>query len=415
MKCLVLAGGPGKEMLPLSHYYPKTMLMIHGKYVIESVLDGLVSAGLEEFVIVVGYLGEKIQPVVENYRQRDINIKIIDQEDRPRIEGAIISAADEFTEKEPFLLAYGDIFTPSTFYQHLMNSYINTAADGAIAVTLVGKSSEFGIAAIDARGFITEILPETPAKEDDANYIFAGASILPGEFFTILKEENKLTDALARLLQEQRRICASVWQDEWVDVGYPWDLLAANRDAFKALEYSRIHKSAQISPSAHISGLVLIEENVVIDHNAEIVGPCFIGKNCYIGTNSLIRDHSSIERNCEIGFSVEVKNSVIQHGTKIGRLSFVGDSVVGENARLGASVTTMNVLRDVKSQRMTKVIKGRAYHKLGAVIGPRSIIGSNTVMLPGVEINSNEIIPPGTVIKQDKNIPATMRKKEGKK
>lgn len=403
MKCLVLAGGSGKEMLPLSKFYPKTMLTLHGKHILESVLDGLIETGLEEFVVVIGYLGEKIQPVVDNYRQQDTHIKIIDQGDGKGIEGAIISAADEFSDKEPFLLVYGDIFAPSMFYQHLMNSYINTAADGAIAVTLVGKSSEFGIAALDDHGFITKILPETPAKEDDTNYIFAGASILPGEFFTLLKEEDKLTAALARLLQEQRRICASVWQDEWVDIGYPWDLLAANRDAFKALEYSRIHKTAQISPSAHVSGLVLIEENVVIDHNAEIVGPCFIGKNCYIGTNSLIRDYSCIERDCEIGYSVEVKNSVIQHGTKIGRLSFVGDSVIGENARLGASVTTMNVLRDKKSQRTKRVIKGRTFHKLGAVVGPNSIIGSNAVMLPGVEIDSNEIIPPGTVIRKNAN------------
>ena len=387
------------------------MLTLHGKHFLEYVLDGLVNIGLEEFVVVVGYLGEKIQPIVENYRQMDIHIKVIDQGGRRGIEGAILSTSNQFSESEPFLLAYGDIFAPSRFYQHLMNSYINTAADGAIAVTLVGKSSEFGIAAIDDRGFITEILPETPAKEADANYIFAGASILPGEFFAILKEEDKLTAALARMLQEQRRICASVWLDDWVDVGYPWDLLAANQDAFKTLEYSRIHKTAQISPSAHISGLALIEENVVIDHNAEIVGPCFIGKNCYIGTNSLIRDHSCIERDCNIGYSVEVKNSVIQRGTRIGRLSFVGDSVVGENARLGASVTTMNVLRDEKSQRIHKTIKGRTYRKLGAIIGPHSIIGSNTVMLSGVEIDAEEVIPPGTVISEN----IKRKKNEGKR
>lgn len=401
MKCLVLAGGIGKEMLPLSKYCPKTMLTLHGKHFLESVIDGLIETGFEEFIVIKGHLGDKIHSIIENYRQKGTHIKIIDQGNRKGIEGAIISASDHFSEKEPFLLAYGDIYAPSMFYQHLMNSYFNTAADGAIAVTLVGKSSEFGIAAIDDRGFITKILPETPTNEIDANYIFAGASILPGEFFTILKEEIKLTAALARLLKEQRRICASVWQDEWVDVGYPWDLLAANKDAFKALEYSRIHRTAQISPSAHISGLALIEENVVIDHNAEIVGPCFIGKNCYIGTNSLIRDHSCIERDCVIGYSVEVKNSVIQHGTKIGRLSFVGDSVVGENVHLGASVTTMNVLQEAKSQKPMKIIKGRTYHKLGAIIGPHSIIGSNTVMLPGVVIGSDKVISPGTVIREN--------------
>ena len=401
MKALVLTGGSGKEMLPLSKYCPKTMLTLHGKHLLEYVFRGLIQTGIEEFVVVVGYMGEKVRPIVEKYRQEGIHLKTVDQKNLSGIEGAIISASGQFSEREPFLLAYGDILTPPTFYEHLMNSYINTAADGAMAVTLVGKSAEFGITSIDDRGFITEILPETPVEETDANYIFAGASILPGEFFEILREENKLITSLTRLLHEQRKVCASVWQDEWIDVGYPWDMLAANQGVFTNLNYSRIHKTAKIAPSAHISGLALIEENVVIDHNAEIVGPCFIGKGSYIGTNSLIRDYACIESNCKIGYSVEVKNSVIQYGTKIGRLSFVGDSVVGEKVSLGSGVTTMNVLEDEKSQKLVKTIKGRIYSKLGAVIGPNSVIGSNTVMLPGVVVGSDKNISPGTVINEN--------------
>ncbi|MFX0087423.1 MAG: sugar phosphate nucleotidyltransferase [Candidatus Hodarchaeota archaeon] len=399
IKALILAGGSGKEMLPLSKYRPKTMLTLHGKYLLEYIIDGLLETGIEEFVIVVGYLGEKIRKLVEDYRQKGIHIRIADQGDLTGIEGAIISASEHFSRDEPFLLAYGDIIAPHMFYHHLMNSYINTAADGAIAVTLVGKSSEFGIANIDDRGFITEILPDTPIDESDANYIFAGASILPGEFFDILAEEKKLTTSLARLLREQRRLCASVWQDEWIDVGYPWDILAANQSLFKNLEYARIHKTAKISPSAYISGVALIEENAVIDHNAVIIGPCFIGRNSYIGTNSLVRGYSCVENDCLIGYSVEVKNSVIQPNTKIGRLSFVGDSIIGENAILGSGVTTMNILEDDDKKRISKLIKGRIYHKLGAVIGPNSSIGSNTVLSAGVVVSSEEIIPSGSVVK----------------
>ena len=399
IKALILAGGSGKEMLPLSKYRPKTMLTLHGKYLLEYIIDGLLETGIEEFVIVIGYLGEKIRTLIEDYRQKGIHIRIADQEDLSGIEGAITSASEHFSRDEPFLLAYGDIIAPPMFYHHLMNSYVNTAADGAIAVTLVGKSAEFGIANIDARGFITDILPDTPVDESDANYIFAGASVLPGEFFDILMEEKRLTTALARLLREQRRLCASVWQDEWIDVGYPWDMLAANQSIFKNLEYARIHKTAKISPSSHISGVALIEENVVIDHNAVIIGPCFIGKNSYIGTNSLIRSYSCIERDCLIGYSVEVKNSIIQPETKIGRLSFVGDSIIGENANLGSGVTTMNILEDEDKKRISKLIKGRIYHKLGAVIGTNSTIGSNTVLSAGVVVTSEEIIPSGSVVK----------------
>ena len=268
----------------------------------------------------------------------------------------------------------------------------------------MGKAQEFGIATLDDRGFITKILPDPPKDENDANYIFAGASILPGEFFDILKEEKKLTKALARLLKEQRRICASVWQDEWTDVGYGWDLLNANKNLFVGLDYARIHKSAKISPSAHISGLVIIEEGVIIDHNAEIVGPCYIGKNVYIGTNSLIREFSCIGEECSIGYSVEIKNSVIQPRTKIGRLSFVGDSVIGENVVIGSGVTTMNVLRDEELHKAPQQIKGREYHKLGSIIGPNSTIGSNSVIKPYVIIDADQVIPDVSVIKKETSI-----------
>ncbi len=403
MKALVLTGGSGKEMLPLSKYQPKTMLQLHGKYILQYVLDGLLEAGIDEFIIVIGYIGDQIRSLIGEYRLKGINIQTIDQMEKKGIEGAILAAQNYFPNNEAFLLAYGDIIAPSMFYQHLINTYINTAADGAIAITLVGKSAEFGVASIDARGFITEIMPEIPKENTGVNYIFAGASILPVEVFEILKEEKKLALALSRLLKEQRRLCASIWQNEWIDIGYPWDLLAANRDIFKNLEYARVHKSAKISPSAHVSGVVLIEKNAIIDHNAKIVGPCFIGENSYIGTNSLIRDCASIEKNSIIGYSVEVKNSVIQPETKIGRLSFVGDSVIGEKVQLGAGVTTMNSLVDLDPTRSTRTIKGRVYNKLGAIIGPQSSIGANTVMLPCVTIDYDQIVPPGSVIeKQDK-------------
>lgn len=399
MKALVLAGGSGREALPLSTYTPKTMFQLHGKPILQYVLDGLIKTGIEEFVVVVGYLQKKIHPLLHEYRQQGCAITIVDQGEAEGIEGAILAARTHFTDTDEFILAYGDIVAPVKFYDHLRDSYVRTAADGAIAVTLVGKSAEFGIVGTDDRGFITEILPDTSMEDADIPYIFAGAAILPREFFDVLKQERILTSALTRLIGERRRFCASIWQDEWIDVGYAWDLLAANRDLFKPLTYARIHKTAEIAPSAHISGLVLIDENVVIDTNAKIVGPCFIGKNSYIGTNSLIREFSCIEQDCVIGFSTEIKNSVIQPGTKIGRLSFVGDSVVGEQTKLETGVTTMNFLEDIGQTK--KVIKGRTYTKLGAIIGPKSRIGSNTVLLPTVNIDSNQIISPGSVISSD--------------
>jgi len=73
MKALVLAAGTGTEMMPLSKYCPKTMLKVHGKFVIEYVIDGLLETGIEEFVIVVGHQREKLERVLEEYRAKSIN------------------------------------------------------------------------------------------------------------------------------------------------------------------------------------------------------------------------------------------------------------------------------------------------------------------------------------------------------
>lgn len=392
MRALILAGGSGIDCLPLSSVVPKTLFHLHGKFILEYVINGLVDAGIKSLVIVKGYLGDMIDEVAERYRETGIHVDIVDQGPVEGIEKVIMACEDLFDLNEPFILAYGDILVPKEFYHHLLDTYYHSAVDAAIAVILWGHVEQFGVATINDFGRIEKITPFSE-ELDQPDYVHAGASILPGNFFELLDQEKTIDKTIMRLIKENRKISAAIWDRDWVDIGNPWDLLKANENLFSNLEYSRIHKTATISPTAHMSGLVIIEENVIIDHNAEIIGPCFIGKNTYIGTNTLIRGITSIERDCKIGFSVEIKNSVIQPETKIGRLSFIGDSIIGKNAMIGSGITTMNILKEIK------IIKGIKYHKLGAIIGPNANLGANVVIKPETIIKENEIVPPSSVIK----------------
>ncbi len=401
MKGIILAGGTGTSMLPLTSHYPKAALSLHGKPLISQAVKGLLNAGVEELIFVLGYKYQHLNPYIAELReQTDIPIKIEVQKRPHGVENAILTAGAHVAHEEHFLLAYSDVIVPPQFYRHLVNSWLNSASDAAVAITLETDLKEYGVAQLDMRGFLTDVFEQPQQLENIVgNYILAGAYIYPGEFISILEETKSLEVAIKRLLEEQRTICTARWMGPWIDVSYPWELIEANKILFMSEKETKIHQNAKISPTASISGLVIIDDGAVIDHNVTIKGPAYIGKNAYIGTNSLIRENTTIEANTKIGFSVEIKNSVIQPYTKVGRLSFIGDSVIGSHCNIVSSLTTVNVRMDQKNKNIKPfTIRGRTYQKLGVTIGNYSWIGANVVTEPYTIIDSTVTIESGSKI-----------------
>ncbi|MFW9991345.1 MAG: sugar phosphate nucleotidyltransferase [Candidatus Odinarchaeota archaeon] len=407
MKALILSGGAGTEMEPLSRNVPKTMLYLHGKPVIRYVIDGLINFGIRDFVVVVGHLSDVVIRYLQGIQDERLRIKVVYQGNREGVAGAILAAKTEFDGLEKFVLAHGDIVAPLDFYEHLSNSYQRSIhqnkIDGIIITTLKGNISDYGVVTINEKGFITRVI-QNPSKTDlhFGNYIVAGAAILPTKYLELLDKSNSVEKAYNDLIDKDYRLQAAIWDSSiWVDLGIPWDLLDGNKLLFEKENRSYIHTTAEISPSAHLSGLVIIDKNVIIDHGAVIKGPVYIGANTYIGTNVLLRDHTSIEANCKIGFSVEIKNSVLQPDTKIGRLSFIGDSVIGRNTQIRSGVTVQNEIGGGGKQKSQTIdLRGNSFDKLGCAIGDGADVGANSVIMPLSVIESGEEIPPGQVVKK---------------
>ena len=110
----------------------------------------------------------------------------------------------------------------------------------------------------------------------------------------------------------------------------------------KSWDHSIIPASTKIKNNVNIKGIVRFGENCVISSGCTIQGPCYIGDNTFIGNNCLIRDHTSIASDCLIGFGTEIKSSILFSNVLMGRLSFIGDSVIGENVQIGNYCTTIN-------------------------------------------------------------------------
>lgn len=391
-------------MLPLSVDLPKTLLEVQGNPLLHYVIEGLVTCGIKHLVVVIGQ-GELFTPIISYLQKIDKNIKVdVITQTEVGVRGAILAAEQEFEDEKQFFLAHGDIIAPSEFYVHLKHAVERIRADGGIICTLKSSIGDFGVCILDENGYIEKIIeqPSQELKEDLGNYIGAGAYIFPTSFFKALKQSKTFDEAINTLIKKDIRLSGAIWsyENRWMDIGTPYDLLTANKIIFLQDSGTQIHSSAKVSPKALLIGSVNIEAGAVIDHGAVLKGPVYIGRNVYIGTNCLIRDYTVIEEGCVIGFSVELKNTHLQPYSRVGRLSFIGDSVIGRSTDIRSGVTILN---NLPSEEPDFIIRGTNFgKKIGVIIGAQAEIGANAVLEPKSVVNSKQKIPPGTVFSSEK-------------
>ncbi|MHA2099065.1 MAG: bifunctional sugar-1-phosphate nucleotidylyltransferase/acetyltransferase, partial [Candidatus Kariarchaeaceae archaeon] len=191
-----------------------------------------------------------------------------------------------------------------------------------------------------------------------------------------------------------------VWNETWIDIGRPWDILRATSHLLSSLSYSKISNKVTIEHNVEIKGPVIIEKGAKILNGTVVQGPVYIGKNAFIGNNSLIRDCSVIDSEAKIGMGVEVKNSVIMRGASIARLSYVGSSIIGPRATLHSGAITIITRKPFAP--ITTLIQGKEVvvplEKFGAIVGSNSHVGEHSSLFPGTIIDSDAIVPPNTAV-----------------
>jgi bifunctional UDP-N-acetylglucosamine pyrophosphorylase/glucosamine-1-phosphate N-acetyltransferase len=203
------------------------------------------------------------------------------------------------------------------------------------------------------------------------------------------------------LIEADRKIVAAEISDkEWRDVGRPWDLLEANAHL---LMETKPEILGEVEENVHLADSVFVAEHARIRSGAYIEGPSYIGEGSDIGPNCHIRPYTSIGRNIRIGNACEVKNCIIMDKTHIGHLSYVGDSVIGENCNLGAGTITANLRLDVKPVKM--IVRDRLIDtgmaKLGVMMGDNVKTGIGALLMPGIKIGYNSWIGPNVIVNRD--------------
>ncbi len=388
-EAVILAAGKGTRLLPLTENTPKPLIKIGGEEIITNIIKGIEKAKIKHIIIVVDHLAEKFMEYIDNY-PGDIELEIVSQIEKKGT-AAAIESIEEFVS-EHFLVASGDHVLDNSIYKDVVDSY---KGKSVVMLKEVEHPENYGVAIVE-NGEIKE-MEEKPEKPK-SNLANIGIYSFNREIFEEIKNiklskrgEYEITD----ILVGKEALSTKKY---WIDVGYPWNILDANK---WLLSHKEENNKARIINST-IKGKLITGENVIIE-NSYIEGNVYIGDNTKIGPFAYIRD-SSIGNNCNIGIGTTVKNSVVGDNVNAKHLSYIGDSVVGNNVNFGSSTQIANLRFDNKNVlvRINGILKDSGKRKFGAVIGDNVKTGVNVSILPGRVIENDAVIFPGKVV--DKSV-----------
>ncbi len=406
MKVVILAAGKGVRLRPITETRPKPLIPVLCKPLLLWHLDYLLtnSSLFDEIIIVVNYLKEKIIDAVRKHPLHEL-IRFIEQGEELGTGDAVYKAIKDLDDNEEVLVIYSDLFIAD---KELYGKILRT--EGNVVVGVVHENpSEYGVL-IEENGLLKSII-EKPAMPP-SNLVNAGIyKFRVGDLRPYLENlkpsvrgELEFTDALTNAVLNNTIIrILKLDGSKWIDIGLPWNILDANKMAFKYLvEGSKFNGVIESNVSIKGNNIV-IEDGALVRSGTYIEGPVYIGSGAVIGPNARIRPYSVICNDSVVGFSVEVKESLIMEHVHVSHLSYVGDSIICEGVNFGAGTITANLRFDDKPVKVNikdkRVSTGR--RKFGAIIGGYVKTGINVSLMPGVKVGSYSWIAPGAVVYED--------------
>jgi glucose-1-phosphate thymidylyltransferase len=340
MKGLLLAGGHGTRLRPLTFTGNKHMIPIANKPMLFHGLDHLVEAGINDIAVILGPIKEGVREALGDGSRFNVKITYIEQPE-PKGLAHAVAIAENFLGTEPFIMYLGDNLIKQGV-KPLIYTYFNEGSDCVICVSQVRNPEQFGIVEFDTKGKIVR-LTEKP-KKPKSNFALAGVYLFNDSIFDAVKNiepswrnELEITDAVQYLVENGKKVNIQKIVGWWKDTGRAEDLLEANQlvlDDLRSTCLGTVDSSAQLIGRTHIG------KNTVIKQNTRIKGPAIIGDNCEIGPNVYIGPYTAIGNNVRI-LSGEIEGSIIMQDVIINCRRRITESIIGKQSRLDSSESSL--------------------------------------------------------------------------
>jgi NDP-sugar pyrophosphorylase family protein len=309
MKALILAGGLGTRLRPLTYSRPKVLLPIANRPHIEHVFDLLQRHSVSDVVLTTSYMAEAFAPTISEGAARGLDARVAYEQEALGTAGALKNAEGQLSD-ETFLAFNGDVLTDVDL-DAVLAFHRDRGAEATIVLTPVEDPSAFGVVPTDADGRVLGFIEKPPREDAATNLINAGIYVLePSVLRRIPAGEQWSAEhqLFPQLVKEEARIFALATEAYWLDMGTPEKYLQANLDALAG----RFATSAVPAPG---------EDAVVIGEGAEVAADARISSAC-VGAGAVIESQASVTR------------SVVLPGAEIGSGAAISGSIVGERARV---------------------------------------------------------------------------------
>jgi len=351
MKGLVLSGGKGTRLRPLTHTRAKQLIPIAGKPNLFYALEDLVEAGIRDIgVILSPETGHEVREALGDGSRWGVRLTFIVQEAPLGIAHAVMTARD-YLGDSPFVLYLGDNLL-SGGIRHLVEEYRQTQPQAIVLLTEVEDPRAFGVVVLDGQGRVVRLV-EKP-KEPPSNLALVGVYLFGPAIHEVIatlkpswRGEYEITEAIQGLVERGQKVVAHQVRGYWKDTGKPEDLLDANR-----LVLSQIRRQVEGElERAEVVGEVVVEPGARIVRST-VRGPAFIGAGSLI-EDSFIGPYSAIGKGAKV-IGSEVEYSILMDQAEVRQLAY----------RLDASILGHGVVVDGQGNTRR--------HTLQLVLGDRS-------------------------------------------
>jgi len=373
-KAIIMAGGEGSRLRPLTCSYPKPMVPVVNRPIMAHIVDLLLTHGFTEIGATLQYMPEVIQDYFEHsYAQKQkvrINYYI---EDKPLGTAGSVKNTGDFIQ-DTFLVISGDALTDLNLTA-VVNFHRQKGAMATLVLTKVKYPLEYGVVITDQEGRITQFLEKPAWGEVFSDAVNTGIYVLEPEVLNYFDPEQFFDfskNLFPLLLKENRPLFGLTLPGYWCDIGNLEQYLQANQAVL----------SGQVkikAPGQEITPRVWVEEGAEINSSANIYGPALIGNNCRIGPQAEIGPLTIIGSGCLIQERTNLKHSVLWRNIFLGSGSALRGAILGDRVRAEPNVTIYE----------------------GAVVGSDSIIKKRSVIKPEVKLWPNKTVDAQTVVKNN--------------
>lgn len=373
MKAIIMAGGEGSRLRPLTCDLPKPMVPIMNVPVMEHIVNLLKSHGITEIGVTLMYLPQKIKDYFGDGSNFGVKMYYY-TEDTPLGTAGSVKNASDFLD-ETFIVISGDSLTNMDITSAI-KFHNRKKSKATLVLTKVAVPLEYGVVITDAQGFITGFLEKPSWGEVFSDTVNTGTYILEPQILNYMQKKQKLDfsqDIFPLLLENQIPMYGYIMSDYWCDIG---DLQAYSQAHFDVLngKINIKHNYTEFKKN------IWIGQETYIDQTANIQGPCYIGNNCRICGGAKIGSLSVIGNNNVIETGVSLKRSIIWNNNYFEYGSKVSGSILCNKINIKNRVSVLE----------------------NAVIGDNCVINEQSIIKPSVKIWPQKFIDSYTTV--DRNV-----------